>query len=140
MKIYKSKYCELDIVEEVDTLCEIWHIASCPVDEFKKICDTILKNCIEYHIKNLIIDASGAISYLLPENQEWLDREFNSRILYETEVKTIVLISPESLVTRISTDQFYDNITRNEHGIFTIKLKSCQEAVKWLTSRKNQSK
>ena len=136
MKVYSSQFCELEIIEDVEALCERWFIANCPINEFKLICNTILKKCIEHKVKNLIIDASDAISYLPEENQEWLDREFNSRILYETDVGKIIMISPESLITRISTDKFYEYISKPSHGIFTVKLKSCKEAVEWLKAGK----
>jgi hypothetical protein len=136
MKAYRSKYCELELIEGIDTLCEIWYIANCPFKEFREICDTILNKCVEFHVKNLIIDASDAISYLPKENQDWLDSNFNARILYETEVEKIIMISPESLVTRISTDKFYEYISKPAHGIFTVKLKSRQEAIEWLKAGK----
>lgn len=140
MKVYNSQYCDVEIIAEVEALCERWFIASCPFEEFKFICNTILKKCVDNNIKNLIIDASDAISYLPEENQEWLDRDFNSRILYETDVEKIIMISPESLVTRISTDKFYEYISKPAHGIFTVKLKSCKEAVEWLKAGKTNSR
>lgn len=140
MKVYSSKYCDLEIIEDIDALCEIWYIANCPFKEFREICNTILKKCIEFHVKSLIIDASGAISYLPRENQEWLDSDFNSRILYETEVEKIIMISPESLVTRISTDKFYEYISKPAHGIFTVKLKARKEAIEWLKAGKANSR
>jgi hypothetical protein len=139
MKVYSSQYCDVEIIEDVEALCERWFIASCPIDEFRLICNTILKKCVDFKLKNLIIDASDAISYLPEENQEWLDREFNNRIVYETEIDKIIMVSPESLVTRISTDKFYEYISRPTHGIFTVKLKSCKEAVEWLKAGKIKS-
>jgi len=140
MNIYKSKYCELVILKDLEALCEKWHIANCPFEEFKFISDTILKSCKDFKIKNLIIDASDAISYLPDESQEYLDTVFNKQILYETELKTIILISPESLVTRISSDKFFDNITSSNHGIYIIKLRSYADSINWLKSTKKDSK
>ncbi len=138
MIIYSSAYCDISILEPVNALSENWKIVNCPLEEFKAIGDTILKNCMEFHIKNLIIDSENAVSFIPEENLEWMNRELNSRILYETSVETLILIPPENILTRISMDKFYDHAASSEHGILMLKMRSFKEAMNWLAAREKK--
>jgi hypothetical protein len=136
---YTSEYCHIAIIPELDTLREIWKIMNCPLDTFREICLKILEECKEHKIRNLVIDTGDAVSYLPRDHQEWLDKEFNRRILYETNVSVILLISPESLVTKISADKFFEHISRSDHGIITLKFPNYPDALRWIKARADQA-
>jgi hypothetical protein len=68
-----------------------------------------------------------------------LGEKFNREFTDKTEVDTIFLIVPESLVTSISVNKYYESIKRNNRNISVIKLKNLKEALNIL-KLKSQSK
>jgi hypothetical protein len=85
--------------------------------------------CVKKKAKNLVIDAFGAVSILPDEHHIWLGEKFNREFTDKTEVDSIFLIVPESLVTSISVNKYYESIKRNDRNISVIKLKNLQEAL-----------
>ena len=136
--VYQAEYCDLFWTEEENnTLRENWKIANCSLGEFKSINNFLLDFCRLKKIKNLIIDAFGAISLMPEEHHTWLEQEFNSRFGKETQVENIFVIIPESLVTSISINKFHDSIKKNKRNIKVIKMKSSKESYQWIDINSN---
>ena len=127
--IYKTEFCSLYWSPEIRTIREDWQIANCPLHEFQSMLYFMLDFSVENKVKNLIIDAFGAISILPEKHHLWLEDKFNREFTDKTEVDTIFLIIPASLVTSISVNKYYDSIKRNDRNITVIKLKSLEEAI-----------
>lgn len=97
----------------------------------------LLEFCREKKIRNLIIDAFGAISLLPEQHHQWLDESFNSKFVVETEVDRIFMIVPESLVTSISVNRYYNSIRMNDYNIKVFKMKKLKEALTILETIQN---
>lgn len=128
-QIYQTEFCSLYWNPELRVVREDWRIANCPLHEFQSMLYFMMDFCIDHQVKNLIIDAFGAISILPEKHHIWLGEKFNRQFTDTTEVETIFLIIPESLVTSISVNKYYDSIKRNDRNITVIKLKNLQEAI-----------
>jgi len=137
-QIYQSEFCSLYWIDEYKAIREDWRIANCPFVEFKSMLYFMMDFCVQKKIKNLIIDAFGAISLLPEKHHVWLEEKFNREFSDKTDVDTIFLIIPESLVTSISIYKFYDSIKRNDRNVSVIKLKRLQEAINMLKIRKEK--
>lgn len=137
--IYESEFCSLYWHPELLTVREDWRIANCPLNEFQSMLYFMLDFCVEHKARNLIIDAFGAISILPEKHHLWLGEKFNREFTEHTAVDTIFLIIPESLVTSISVNKYYDSIKRNDRNITVIKLKKLQEALNILSLKMNSS-
>ena len=134
-EIYRTEFCTLYWDDELKTVREDWRVANCPLHEFQKMLYFLLDFCVENKVRNLIIDAFGAISILPEKHHLWLDETFNREFTDRTDVDTIYLIIPESLVTSISVNKYYDSIKRNDRNITVIKLKKLQEALNILRQK-----
>jgi hypothetical protein len=130
--IYESEFCHVYWIKDLKAIREDWHIANCPLDEFKNMLYFMMDYCVKNKAKNLIIDAFGAISLLPESHHDWLDREFNREFVNKTDVDQIFLIIPESLVTSISVNKYYDSIKRNDFNISVYKMKSLKEVISML--------
>lgn len=95
--------------------------------------------CMDNGVKNLIIDAFSAISLLPETHHQWLDREFNREFTYHTDVKQVFLIVPESLVTSISVNKYYDSIKKNDRNISVYKMKNLEEVIRYLEAREGSN-
>jgi hypothetical protein len=127
-KIYQTEFCTLYWNEAMRSVREDWRIANCPFHEFQSMLYFMLYFCVENKVRNLIIDAFGAISILPEKHHLWLGEKFNQEFTDKTEIDTIFLIVPESLVTSISVNKYYESIKRNDRNVTVIKLKKLQDA------------
>jgi len=135
VEIYRTEFCTLYWDNELKTVREDWRVANCPLPEFQKMLYFLLDFCVENKVSNLIIDAFGAISILPEKHHLWLSDTYNSEFTDKTGVDTIFLIVPESLVTSISVNKYYDSIKRNDRNIMVIKLKKLDEALNILRQK-----
>jgi hypothetical protein len=138
-EIYKTEFCNLYWIAELKAVREDWRIANCPFQEFQSMLYFMMDFCVKNHVKNLIIDAFGAISILPEKHHVWLGESFNREFTDKTEVDTIFLIVPESLVTSISVNKYYDSIKRNDQNISVIKLKNLSEALNILKRKASEN-
>ena len=88
--------------------------------------------CIKKKVKNLIIDTFAAISLLPESHHDWLENEFNETFMERTRIENIITILPESLVTTISVNKFYDNIKTTSKRARILKMKSLDDVLKYL--------
>ena len=135
--IYQTEFCSLYWNPDLSAVREDWRIANCPLHEFQSMLYFMMDFCEENAVKNLIIDAFGAISILPEKHHLWLGEKFNRQFTEKTAVDTVFLIIPESLVTSISVNKYYDSIKRNDRNITVIKLKNLKEAVNILKIKMN---
>jgi hypothetical protein len=131
-EIFKANFCSLFWNERLQCVREEWHIVNCTFDDFKSMNFFLLEFCLKKNIKSLIIDTFDAISLLPETHHEWLETEFNEQFMERTDVKSIITILPESLVTSISVTKFYDNIKSNFKDARILKMKSLEEAFRYL--------
>lgn len=134
-EIYRTEFCTLYWDKELKAVREDWQVANCPLHEFQKMLYYMLDFCIEHKVRNLIIDAFGAISILPEKHHLWLSETYNREFTDKTDVDTIFLIIPESLVTSISVNKYYESIKRNDRNITVIKLKKLHEALNILQQK-----
>ena len=137
-EIYTAVFCSLFWNEKLSYVREEWKIAQCPLEEFKELNNYLLEYCVDKKVKNLIVDAFGAISLLPEGHHEWLERDFNSIFGEKTKIEKIITIIPESLVTSISINKFYESIKMNRRNILVLKLKSMKEAFNYLASQRKK--
>ncbi len=136
-EIYHTEFCTLYWNRDLEAVREEWRIANCPFGEFQFLLYYMMDYCAKNKVKHLIIDAFGAISLLPEKHHLWLEEEFNSEFVAKTEVDTIILIIPESLVTSISVNKYYDSIKKNDYNIEVLKLKNLEEATNMLKAKMN---
>lgn len=138
-EIYRTEFCTLYWSRDMKAVREDWRVANCPFHEFQSMLYFLLDYCVENKVRNLIIDAFGAISILPEKHHVWLSEKFNREFTNKTNVDTIFLIIPESLVTSISVNKYYESIKRNDRNITVIKLKKLQEAFNILRQKMKES-
>ncbi len=138
-EIYRTEFCTLYWNKEMKTVREDWRVANCPFHEFQAMLYFLMDFCVENKARNLIIDAFGAISILPEKHHAWLVENFNREFTDKTNVDTIFLIVPESLVTSISVNKYYESIKRNDRNITVIKLKKLQQAFNILHQKLKES-
>ena len=86
----------------------------------------------------MVIDTLDAISLLPEGHHEWLENEFNEPFMERTKIENIITVFPESLVTSISVNKFYDNIKMTSKYTRILKMKSMDEVLRYLESRYGQ--
>jgi hypothetical protein len=134
-EIYQGIFCSLFWNEKLSYVREEWKIAQCPLKDFQELNYSLLDFCIKNEVKNLIVDAFGAISLLPEGHHQWLENEFNITFGKKTKIEKIITIIPESLVTSISINKFFESIKKNRKNIFVLKMKSMEEAFHYLESQ-----
>jgi len=132
-EIYKVDFCSLYWNENLQYVREEWRVVNCPFEEFKLLNFYLQEFCIKKQVKNLIIDTFAAISLLPETHHEWLENEFNIPFMERTGVENIITIQPESLVTSISVNKFYDNIKSMSKKTRIMKMKSLDDVLKYLS-------
>lgn len=137
-EIYQAIFCNLFWNEKLSYVREEWKIAQCPLEDFQELNYSLLDFCIKNEVKNLIVDAFGAISLLPEGHHQWLENEFNLTFSKKTKIEKIITIIPESLVTSISINKFYESIKKNRKNIFVLKMKSMEEAFHYLESQQKK--
>ena len=95
--------------------------------------------CIEKKVKSLVIDTFDAISLLPDEHHKWLENEFNVPFMERTGIENIITILPESLITTISVNKFYDNIKTTSKNTWILKMKNMGEVLRYLESQYGQN-
>ncbi len=133
--LYESDFCNLYWIKDLKAVREDWQVANCPFYEFKAMLYNMMDFCMENAVENLIIDAFGAVSLLPEGHHQWLDKTFNREFINHTDVKQVFLIIPESLVTSISVNKYYNSIKRNDRNIAVYKMKSLNDVVNMLKAR-----
>lgn len=131
-EIFKVDFCSLFWNRKLHYVREEWRVVNCPFEEFKSLNYFLQEFCIKSKIKSLIIDTYDAISLLPESHHEWLETEFNKSFIERTGVENIITILPESLVTSISVNKFYDNLKENSQHTRILKMKNLEEVVKLL--------
>jgi pectate lyase len=130
--IFKADFCSLLWNERLQYVREEWRVVSCSFEEFKSLNLFLQEFCIKKKIKSLIIDTFDAISLLPDKHHEWLENEFNDNFIERTKIENIITILPESLVTSISVNKFYEDIKKNSQNTRILKMKSLDEVIKYL--------
>ncbi len=131
-EIFKADFCSLLWNEKLQYVREEWKIVNCSFDDFKSLNYFLQEFCIKKKVKSLIIDTFAAISLLPDSHHEWLENEFNETFMIRTKIENIITILPESLVTTISVNKFYDNIKTTSQKARILKMKSLDEVIKFL--------
>ena len=131
-EIFKADFCSLFWNEKLQYVREEWRVVNCSFEEFKSMNLYLQEFCIKKNIKSLIIDTFDAISILPNSHHEWLETEFNDNFLKRTGIENIITILPESLVTSISVNKFYDNIKQTSQNTRILKMKTLDEVYKYL--------
>ena len=131
-EIFKVDFCSLFWNKKLHYVREVWRVVNCPFEEFKSLNYFLLDFCINSKINSLIIDTYDAISLLPESHHEWLETEFNKSFIEKTDVENIITILPESLVTSISVNKFYDNLKENIQHTHILKMKNLEEVIKYL--------
>lgn len=131
-EIFKADFCSLLWNEKLQYVREEWRIVNCTFNDFKSLNYFLQEFCIKKNIKSLIIDTFAAVSLLPDSHHEWLENEFNRSFMEMTKIENIITILPESLVTTISVNKFYDNIKTMSQDARILKMKSLDEVIKYL--------
>ncbi len=131
-EIFKADFCSLLWNEKLQYVREDWRVVNCSFDDFKSLNFFLQEFCIKKKVKNLIIDTFAAISLLPESHHEWLENEFNETFMERTRIENIITILPESLVTTISVNKFYDNIKTTSKRARILKMKSLDDVLKYL--------
>lgn len=137
-EIFKADFCSLWWNEKLQYVREAWRIVNCDFEEFKSMNYFLKDFCVNKKITTLIIDTFNAISLLPEKHHTWLEDEFNKIFADKTKVQNIITILPESLVTSISVNKFYDNIKSTGDKMRILKMKSLDEALRYLHSQHSQ--
>ena len=132
-EIFKAEFCSLFWNKKLQYVREEWRVVNCPFEEFKSLNYFLMDFCVQRQIKSLIIDTFDAISLLPESHHDWLETEFNDNFIKTTKIENIITILPESLVTSISVNKFYDNIKQASHNTHILKMKNLEEVNKYLT-------
>ena len=131
-EIFKADFCSLLWNEKLQYVREEWRIVNCTFDDFKSLNYFLQEFCIKKNVKSLIVDTFAAISLLPDSHHDWLENEFNKTFMERTRIENIITILPESLVTTISVNKFYDNIKTVSEKTRILKMKSLEEVIKYL--------
>lgn len=131
-EIFKGDFCSLFWNEKLQYVREDWRVVNCSLDDFKSLNYFLQEFCIKKKIKSLIIDTFAAISLLPESHHDWLENEFNETFMERTRIENIITILPESLVTTISVNKFYDNIKKTSQRARIMKMKSLKDVIKYL--------
>ena len=131
-EIFKADFCSLFWNEKLQYVREDWRVVNCSFDDFKSLNFFLQEFCIKKKVKNLIIDTFAAISLLPESHHDWLENEFNETFMERTRIENIITILPESLVTTISVNKFYDNIKTTSKRARILKMKSLDDVLKYL--------
>ena len=131
-EIFKADFCSLLWNEKLQYVREDWRVVNCSFDDFKSLNFFLQEFCIKKKVKNLIIDTFAAISLLPESHHDWLENEFNETFMERTRIENIITILPESLVTTISVNKFYDNIKTTSKRARILKMKSLDDVLKYL--------
>jgi hypothetical protein len=131
-EIFKADFCSLLWNEKLQYVREKWRVVNCSFDDFKSLNFFLQEFCIKKKVKSLVIDTFAAISLLPESHHEWLENEFNETFMIRTKIENIITILPESLVTTISVNKFYDNIKTTNQRARILKMKSMKEVLNYL--------
>ena len=131
-EIFKVDFCSLFWNRKLHYVREEWRVVNCPFEEFKSLNYFLQEFCIKSKVKSLIIDTYDAISLLPDSHHEWLETEFNKNFIEKTVVENVITILPESLVTTISVNKFYDNLKETFQNTRILKMKNLEEVIKYL--------
>ena len=131
-EIFKVDFCSLFWNKKLHYVREEWRVVNCAFDEFKSLNYFLQEFCIKSNVKSLIIDTYDAISLLPDSHHEWLETEFNDGFIKSTGIENIITILPESLVTSISVNKFYDNLKKTSQNTRILKMKNLEDVVKYL--------
>lgn len=131
-EIFKADFCSLLWNEKLQYVREEWRVVNCSYDDFKSLNFFLQEFCIKKKVKSLVIDTFAAISLLPETHHEWLENEFNETFMIRTNIENIITILPESLVTTISVNKFYDNIKTTSQRARILKMKSMKEVLNYL--------
>jgi pectate lyase len=134
-EIFKAEFCSLYWNERLQYVREEWRVVNCAFEEFKSMNFFLQEFCIKKEIKSLIIDTFDAISLLPDKHHEWLENEFNETFMERTRIENVITILPESLVTSISVNKFYDNLKMTSQSTKILKMKSIDEVLRFLESQ-----
>ena len=138
-EIFKADFCSLFWNERLQYVREEWRVVNCNFEEFKSMNYFLQEFCIEKKVKSLVIDTFDAISLLPDEHHEWLENEFNVPFMERTGIENIITILPESLITTISVNKFYDNIKTTSKNTWILKMKNMGEVLRYLESQYGQN-
>ena len=131
-EIFKGDFCSLFWNERLQYVREDWRVVNCSFDDFKSLNFFLQEFCIKKKVKSLVIDTFAAISLLPESHHDWLETEFNETFMERTRIENIITILPESLVTTISVNKFYDNIKATSQRVRIMKMKSLDDVLKYL--------
>jgi len=131
-EIFKADFCSLLWNEKLHYVREEWRVVNCSFDDFKSLNFFLQEFCIKKKVKSLVIDTFAAISLLPESHHEWLENEFNETFMERTKIENIITILPESLVTTISVNKFYDNIKTTSQKTRILKMKSMDDVLKYI--------
>jgi hypothetical protein len=131
-EIFKADFCSLFWNEKLHYVREDWRVVNCSFDDFKSLNFFLQEFCIKKKVKSLVIDTFAAISLLPETHHDWLENEFNEQFMERTRIENIITILPESLVTTISVNKFYDNIKKTNRRARILKMKSLDDVLKYL--------
>lgn len=131
-EIFKGDFCSLFWNEKLQYVREDWRVVNCSLDDFKSLNFFLQEFCIKKKVKSLVIDTFAAISLLPESHHDWLENEFNETFMARTRIENIITILPESLVTTISVNKFYDNIKATSQRVRIMKMKSLDDVLKYL--------
>jgi hypothetical protein len=131
-EIFKADFCSLLWNEKLQYVREDWRVVNCSLDDFKSLNFFLQEFCIKKKVKSLVIDTFAAISLLPESHHDWLENEFNETFMERTRIENIITILPESLVTTISVNKFYDNIKTTSQRVRIMKMKSLDGVLKYL--------
>ena len=137
-EIFKADFCSLFWNERLQYVREEWRIVNCDFEEFKSMNFFLLEFCVKKKIKSLVIDTFDAISLLPDRHHEWLENEFNEPFMERTRIENVITVLPESLVTSISVNKFYDNIKMTSKYTRILKMKSMKEVLRYMESQYGQ--
>jgi hypothetical protein len=138
-EIFKVDFCSLYWNKKLQFVREEWRVVNCPFEEFKSLNYFLQDFCVQHKIKSLIIDTFDAISLLPDSHHEWLETEFNEGFIKKTKIENIITILPESLVTSISVNKFYDNLKQTSQSVHILKMKNQEEVYNYLKARYSEN-
>ncbi len=124
MKIYKSKYYEIELHDNI--MINRWLDTTAQMDfqDFKDALMNLAGYNIEYKATRTLVDTNNFMFKLPPENIEWRDKEYHPRVAKAGESKIALLMPKE-----------YLQFVKDELDILvpTRYFSEESEAIAWLT-------
>jgi hypothetical protein len=133
MEVYKSEYWSIFHEEELKLLIPVWNSSSSGMTEdlYKSEMENYLQTVEKYKPKQLLIDCREFYFAIVPEIQEWIDKNIFPKVL-AIGVKYVAIVIPSEFIANLSVQQAMEE----QEGLkFTTRyFDNREDAKKWIIS------